>query len=1550
MPTQDELIRAREGVSRADAQAREALTALAAIEARHRQRERSGETDEGALAQARKRLEGARDARRRARDALATLLAAAVPPEPGSEVDALEPSPIVLFPVRIETRFRGPSLLVRVYPDEIFADMHEPELTQKEIVAGQKFFANTDEALAWRELVASMPAERAAWVLRALSGTPEVKTGSWTRAAETRLLPDRFIVIGYRAGTEVGRWAMPPIIEPVALSHAPDAPDSELVDLSPSGPRIDRDLLWTFDFAEAERIGLALTISLSADDLRLGFDRLLVVGVKGSLAPPQATAELTALFDAHHYTRGLALVAQGTPTTNTSLAPAAYPPADPGGASSLEVERRQSYGDGDCDGKRLAHAFGLPSSVFERVRGALRDEQAPAGAMNEALFPATFGYFLEQMMSPVFDAGDIAMAKRHFIELVRGRGHLPCFRIGAVPYGVLPVSSIARWESPREGIERPLAPGLATLRTIWLSAAQSVARVGRGDPDEDLAQVLAQSASSRHVRIRRALGEWTQLNLLGMFGLPTTPWASTAELMARSALTAIGHPEWDPRVVRMQYDEAPFLYRAPLVAPRPLSEAAPLAFDYVDWIRRASFAELTAEALPAGVSKPTALLYHVLRHARLIELDRIGSGVLVDRGSIAAGMRREKELVDVASGDDHIGPWQRFETVVPGSALKLRDFIFEVPGSHSSDLAQYDAALGALTGMPTAELDRLFSETLDACAYRLDAWIASLPMKRLQELRARQAFPYLGAYGWVEDLRPRTGAAQSGGFIHAPTMNHAATAAILRNAYMTRSGESYAIDLSSARVRGAKAVLDAVRQGQPIGAVLGYAIERALHEIELERLIAPLRRHYPLVAEKGADTLQPGESVENVAARNVVDGRALREAFREGTIPFGTDPDLGLSASERAKADQALRGLDDAVDALADTLTSEAVHQLVRGSMTAAAASLDSLARGHRPPATDVTDLLRSGTTFTHRIALVLGDPPAAAPAGWPETLRGRVEPRVAAWVARVLGTPERYACRVTYTTEDGLAHTTEVSLDALGMGPLEVIALFGAPSASTESATTEIHRRVLAVALGDQAGVTRVTVSLTESSNPHSFAALAEAAGRIHDFLSRTRALRAADLALPEEASAPSPVRGAEALQRAAAARSGVGTIVSQLSGAYGTFEASRVEADGAALRTALAEAARTGLEGAIAPPRSWHPAAERASLLATAAAAILELQKRASQTTVPADIAHWNGLRIAIEAARDALLASVSDATILSLRSALSAAAVPQAEPPVSPTDFGVECDALLAHARSVIERLEQTLATLPDATPGPSETEMAERAQSLARGMFGAAFPFVVLFAPGSGAEIDQALAHSPALVGDVNAVRTFWLQAGRVRPALGALRFVEVYARTLGAAIPVPTMVQLPHVPAARWIGGKLASDADRPPSGRVSIAMLRESSPGGAGDWAGLLVDEWVETIPSPTEQTGIAFHYDDPGAEAPQAVLIAVPPRVRSWSFDDLAATLLETMDLARIRLVTTADLAPLAQLVPTTFVAANVDNATIGVDFHPLVASLGVLATERGP
>jgi hypothetical protein len=1422
-------------------------------------------------------------------------------PDPAAEFTKLLGAlPIALLPVRIETRFFLSQLVrnelrVRIYPDEITADVHEPALTSAELSAAQAYWRAgwnpASEQDAWRSLVARYPTPRAAWIVLQTtpanlssrpSGVPAfpqvpLQPQRWTRAAQARVLPDRWIVACYRGGREFHRVVSTAINDPLALTVNPSATPDQLVDVSGDGLTLDTDSAWTVDFNQAEKAGMAVRIPLAPDDIALGFDRLLVVGVKASLSPADSAKRLEALIDAHHYTRGFAFVGQGTATNNTDDTRSGYPPPDSGGQNSFPVERGPALNRAGGSGSLFTNALGLNPAIAAHVAGADVNEQDSARAMNDAVWPSTLGYFLEHIMEPVFSANAISQARSYFVENVRGRGPLPAFRVGATPYAIVPVSSVARW-TPAPGAvpaESPILSGLRTLLPIWLQATGGVPRVGRtGDPDTDLLQVLGMDASTREVRIRQALGPEFQVNLSAFLGIDFTPWFAVQKAIATSVLSALGHPEWNPRIVSMNFGDRAFLFNHPLVTAAAISEDQGLDPNYIQALRLAN----SVSVLRSRPTANTPLLFLMLRQAALAEYARIASNLLVTKGVLAPNLRREFEFMAIGTGTQaRQTVWQRFDTTIPNvtGALSVGDYLLTSQNSDTEGVKKFRGSLAAIENQPTAELERLFTESLDCCSHRLDAWITALASSRLQAQRSQQPLGVnLGAYGWVEGLGPIPASAGppiqsgSGGYVQAPSMAHAAAAAVLRNGWLTRSGDNrarYAVDLSSARVRAALVVLDGVREGQSLGALFGYQFERGLHEghapLQLDKYIDIFRNLYPLVANKTSDSGQPAETV---AARNVVDGLQLRVAWTTGAIPFGAQglpanrPD-GTPTPERAAIEQELRALDATADGLADLLLAESVYQVVKGNTTAAAASLDSVGQGMRPPSPEIAEQPRGGTSLTHRLAVVLGgDPLAAGPwSAIPATARSTAEPYLDHWAGKLIGNPANFRARASYPdpTPGDPAHRTqlEVKLSDLQLRPLDILPL--ARAATAQGRAAELDVRVAWFVLKTAPAGAAVQIDYTAAATwdrktIRTFPELIEIAQAINAVIGGSRPLAPADL-LPapsaSQASGADPM-ATEIAQRAATALQALTSANNALATAISTLEAAPPAAtpDLTPLRSALLRVALFGIPAAIPATRKGSTPALRAALLDQA------------QSIQP-------------------------DA---SLRATQAASAAP--------------VDAI--------------------------------------RTIFGRDFVVLPRFRPAASAELAQALAYGPTLTGGADAVRKWFQQAAPVHAPLARWRKMSLYAHAAAGSGLTFEAVQLPHDPAARWAALPFNGEANRPTGGRLSLILHRAVAPAATAPWTGLMLHEWSEIIPSQSEQTAVAFHYDDPGAEAPQAILLAVSPTgAATWDFDSVAAILQETLDLAKIRGVDSELLGRLGQVFPAVYVAENAQDDTIGVNFSQM-------------
>lgn len=1498
--------------------------------------------------------------------------------------------PIIMLPVRLETRFYrindNPefpgTLKVRVYPDSIAAQSHQEALTEKELELGHSYWNSAydlaDQKIAWTGILKDTSSTRAAWIVNKTEptninefpdvpaieneGRPvkpifsavELRPKDWSELTESHVLPDRWQVLCYRDNELVVKRESSAIIDPLALSLTlgSDGDEDELNNDSPlsdDGLDVDEELLWSFKYDKALEAGMAIDVPLEQIDLDKGFDRVIVLGVKTSLNSDNSATRISDMFDSHHYSRGFALLKQGSPTNNNTAVNSAYPLLDPNGENSFNIERGEDLSTNNLDGARLMKAFGIPASVASHIDGADRDEQATSAAMADALWPTTIGYFLKNMMTPHFNDEIINNARQYFTNHVKGRGPLSAIRIGSVPYGVLPVSALKHWDIHKGsvGADKHLPPFLSRLFKSWVEFSKSSPHINlSGNVDEDLLSTLSMDASSREAYIRTVIGPEAHKNSFKLFGQTFDLGSKLAEKLSRLVIDVMGFPATDPRVMWMNYGNKSNLFPFGFITDSPndvLSETDGLKFNYISWLRSTMTSNIREHLLPDNIPQPKALLYLLLRHAYLTEIANNGRSVLHRRNIITADEMIEHEFVGItpvfakgkntnlsinsaASGvsisDNAVidrpviqpeqleyrkSVWERLEAPVPGITAgdSLGNYLSrpseEIRIPEDVNLFGYRKSLQAIENQPTAELERLFGETLDVCSHRIDAWVTSLASKRLEEMRDENSEGcYIGGYGWAETLRAKPSpelvdihltrrrkikAAQGmGGSIYGPTMSHVAAGAILRNAFETRNGEnkqSYAIDLSSKRVRTALWFMDSVRDGQPIGAVLGYHFERGLHErhtnLNLNKYVDNFQNLYPLVAGKAEQTT---ELADSIAARNVVDGLLLHRSWKSNKLKWGKNGIPSANSEEMLAIETELKELQDIIDAMSDILTAESVYQMTVGNTDGINATLDTMNKGIRPPIPEITHTPRSGTDIYHRVGVVLGgDSPNAHP--WKDidrTYRAMAEPYINNFSGILLGDPKDVVCECKLVIPDLVNPDTttieivKVKLSELKIHPIDF--LFLVKSVDDEQGETEIDRRIRHIALAGKPEKSQIEINyegfnFTEADGEkRTFLQVFEISKSINSVLSRARPLSPTDLLAPEhEAKAKdAELITSDAIDRVRIASQQLTDIIISLDAAIIVlkgFDEGDPEPSLDTIRTALIDSSKFGIIGSYPHSHSGKSESMRLSLITQAESILAELKIRESNVT-------------------------------------------------------GIEDDA----------------------------TKDIES-------IFGEDFLFLTQFKPADKEQLDAAIENPPFIGDDREKPYTLskWFsQISRIRPSLKGWRKLSLYAKLSGNNLIDFDLLQFPQRHGARWAGLPFESEDSRPARGTVSTLLYRLFKPNSNEIWCGLLLDDFVEQIPNTEEETAVAFNYDAPGLQAPQSILIVTPPKIQSnWDYESIVDSITQTLDMAHARTVDGEGLGVLSQMLPMTYVAANPKDDTISTPFVGMMIAQAFIAGQKG-
>ena len=969
------------------------------------------------------------------------------------------------------------------------------------------------------------------------------KTSSWSEAPVAEALPDKFVVIltkGINKRTELFTNG---VSDQLPVGPDPSLPNEDQVKKDALGNLIvNEELQWMVDFEKAVEVGMATKINLNATEYDNGFDSLKVIGIRFTSDMMQGKKELENLMTNHFYSKnGFGLLKQGTPTNNTEDLPSGYSWMDnPDDSYERIFKHRENFNEVNdlekkSDGQKLADALGIDSSILKLVPNANGSDQLEANAINKALFPATMGYFMEEMMHPLFSDNDINHTKQFFSNYVSGRGPIPAIRIGKQPYGILPVSNYSRLNFStgstvltnvsvgKNNYPENLYKLLKKMDAEWKTFIPSVPHVGQasGDPHQILLDVIGLHANSVefHQRYSQTLKQlYNQISLTAgpFFGALIA--AAIAD-RGKTILQSLGlDKELNLPILKKFFFGTPNLLKGPFVDDVPDSEITPVRAyatdgkNYIEWLASSTANNIRMENF-GGNEAPTALLYLLLRHALMQAQSDAATRVLISNKVITdKTIYFDPDLLHVEENEkgkskfEHL--YNTYPTITGNDKTILAEHIYApsilANRKETIRLNETLEALKVLEKVPTARLERLFTEHLDCCNYRLDAWFTALVQYKLDEQRAltktdknQSKGIYLGAYGLLLDVKPENKVLQNValspelttifkpndgttlqtdntnlGYIHAPSLNQAATAAILRNAYDSNksagSGNPFAINLSSDRVRVAEIFLEGIRNGQSLSSLLGYHFERGLHDKhtlgkgEVDKFIYPLRKVFPLVANRLEDTKTGDDvSIEHTEARNVIDGLKLIEFIQKNgnfNYPFGIAPSKGLPPATLKEADainKEVQAIIDIQDAIGDLVLSEQVYQTVLGNITRASGNADAFSKGNHPPDVEVMDTPRTGITLTHRMGIQLNATAVAVVGANPRSI---AEPSLSEWLTSIFPSPQKVLCKVTYSAPSISETTVTISQQDLG---IDAIDLFYMLQTDTEQGMTDLDDRI---------------------------------------------------------------------------------------------------------------------------------------------------------------------------------------------------------------------------------------------------------------------------------------------------------------------------------------------------------------------------------------------------------------------------------------------------------------------------------------------------------
>ena len=979
-------------------------------------------------------------------------------------VSPLTSYPLLMLPVGIETRIEGVgasrTLRIRIMPDQLHVIKDDDGLTKAEEAAAARFWATYQRGKDGKQrqnltaLIQVVGARRVGHVIDATAPyasdhtIDEIKQDTPPRPYLTAL-PYRWIAVGYtergfgflRKGRTINGAAAGKL-EVGATGFADQMKDTF------NGIPVSAGNRWMVDYNDALDRGMAIDVPLTGRLNNAGrLTSLVVFGVTNTSDPKLAQTVMERLFESHERNEGIAFLEQGVPTNNTAGAqtPWAYSDRDVDhllahiAKQSEDAEKRRASADEASTNRTIfTRALGLTDiPALQRAAQGASTERDLARAMNTVLFEPTVGNFARNLLPPKdVDHVDLTKLREWFVSNVTGGAPLPTLRIGNAPYGLLPVTPLPRsiYSLDRaETLDTFIKNCIVRVRDVWLEGLENVPLLDPNavdqsnnptDPRTDIDAIPSVLASAPHPA--------------RFFSRKVTDGADETVPAYNSLVSQITRAD----VIMLEIVKN---------RSRAFNRAKDIDAQLVVWAmirldvnnRRGVTAEWkklqtkNVDAVLAALGK----VEQRQRPLKDLELPLFQGAIgpemsrLLTTGSDKATKSLEYlELVEPKdlsarllqlskSAREGVGVKQAYASKDVFTHLVFHS-LAQLPPDHAVEVAD---ALELLAKNATADqILRMVRETLGVASHRLDAWYTSLASQRLANLRAAPGYEtgvFLGGYGFLNDLDLTPKPRQSSGFIHAPSVPSAATAAVVRSGWLAHGGEEKgslaAVDAGSARVRLAHQMLDGIRNGQSVGSLLGYRFERDLREgpVPAPHLIRDIRLAVMEAQKRTGNADSP------------VDGKALLDLVRNGALSKS-------EALEDAGVQSALGRMEAVFDAVHDIALFEGTHSATQGQSEHARAVFEAVNQGTQlPPEFRAQRTTVDGTTIDHRVMIALpavGDQPQQA-SGWHSGLRDQLTPDLERWVRGLLPAADEVGF---------MLGTTVLTLAALELSALDFVFL----------------------------------------------------------------------------------------------------------------------------------------------------------------------------------------------------------------------------------------------------------------------------------------------------------------------------------------------------------------------------------------------------------------------------------------------------------------------------------------------------------------------------